>query len=119
LLSDLGTGFGQQNGVDGRAGPSIDHSMWFHDEIRADDWVLVDLRPVKARSSRGTYEGSIRDRHGRLGATLAQEMLLIKGFARERLPDDPFGDDLSNPQPPESAGRPRDDEPQPGRRPPD
>jgi acyl-CoA thioesterase-2 len=93
LLSDLGTGFGQQNGVDGRAGPSIDHSMWFHDEIRADDWVLVDLRPVKARSSRGTYEGSIRDRHGRLGATLAQEMLLIKGFARERLPDDPFRDD--------------------------
>ncbi len=54
FLSDLGTGFGQQDrSVVGRGGPSIDHAMWFQEDIRADDWVLVDLRPVKARSARG------------------------------------------------------------------
>ena len=79
-LSDLGTGFGQQDAsLVGRGGPSIDHSMWFQENIRADDWVLVDLRPVKARSARGSYHGSMRDRHGTLGATIYQEHLLLPG----------------------------------------
>ena len=53
-LSDLGTGFGQQDKtITGRGGPSVDHSMWFQENIRADDWVLVDLRPVKARARVG------------------------------------------------------------------
>lgn len=79
-LSDVGTGFGQQEAaLVGRGGPSIDHSVWFQDDIRADDWVLVDLRPVKARSARGCYEGSLRSREGELGATLYQEHLLLPG----------------------------------------
>ncbi len=41
--------------------------------------MLVDLRPVKARSARGTYHGSLRDRQGVLGATLYQEQLLLPG----------------------------------------
>jgi hypothetical protein len=41
--------------------------------------VLVDLRPVKARSARGLYHGSLRDRHGVLGATINQEQLLLPG----------------------------------------
>jgi acyl-CoA thioesterase II len=84
FLSDLGTGFGQQErSLIGRGGPSIDHSVWFQEDIRADDWVLVDLRPVKARSARGAYHGSLRDRHGRLGATLYQEQLLLPGSAAD------------------------------------
>jgi acyl-CoA thioesterase-2 len=83
-LSDLGTGFGQQaKAIIGRGGPSVDHSMWFHENIRADDWVLVDLRPVKARSARGSYIGSLRDRHGVLGATVHQEQLLLPGSMSE------------------------------------
>jgi acyl-CoA thioesterase II len=79
-LSDLGSGFGQQAPeLLGRGGPSIDHSMWFHQRIRADDWVLVDLRPIKAMGSRGVYQGSLRDRRGVLGATLHQEQLLLPG----------------------------------------
>jgi acyl-CoA thioesterase II len=79
-LSDVGTGFGQQDeALVGRGGPSIDHAVWFQNDIRADDWVLVDLRPVKARSARGCYDGSLRDRGGRLGATLYQEHLLLPG----------------------------------------
>jgi acyl-CoA thioesterase-2 len=79
-LSDVGTGFGQQDAaLVGRGGPSIDHAVWFQENIRADDWVLVDLRPVKARSARGCYDGSLRDSEGRLGATLYQEHLLLPG----------------------------------------
>src|SRR6266545_2853690 len=39
-LSDLGSGFGQgaEPGL-GKAGPSIDHAMWFHAPVRADDWL--------------------------------------------------------------------------------
>ncbi|HXZ62046.1 MAG TPA: acyl-CoA thioesterase domain-containing protein [Acidimicrobiales bacterium] len=86
FLSDLGTGFGQQDrALIGRGGPSIDHSVWFHDGIRADDWVLLDLRPVKARSARGLYTGSIRDRNGALGATVQQEQLLLPGHASDML----------------------------------
>ncbi len=84
FLSDLGTGFGQQSrSLIGRGGPSIDHSVWFQEDIRADDWVLVDLRPLKARSARGAYHGSIRDRHDVLGATLHQEQLLLPGTAAD------------------------------------
>jgi acyl-CoA thioesterase-2 len=83
-LSDVGTGFGQQDAaLVGRGGPSIDHAVWFQENIRADDWVLVDLRPVKARSARGCYDGSLRDRDGRLGATLYQEHLLLPGSMAE------------------------------------
>ncbi len=79
-LSDLGTGFGQRmTTIKTRGGPSIDHAMWFQQDIRADEWVLIDLEPVKAWGSRGVYHGSLRDRAGALGATLYQEHLLRPG----------------------------------------
>jgi acyl-CoA thioesterase-2 len=87
-LSDLGSGFGQLgSAVVGRGGPSIDHSMWFQHGIRADDWVLLDLRPIKAGWARGTYHGSLRDRHGALGATIYQEHLLLPGTMADMLED--------------------------------
>jgi len=77
-LSDLGSGFGQRHDAGlGQGGASIDHSMWFHEPIRSDRWVLLDLRPSKARALRGLYHGSLRDQSGALGATLQQEMLLL------------------------------------------
>jgi len=86
FVSDLGTGFGQQErALIGRGGPSIDHSVWFHENLRGDDWMLVDLRPMKARSARGVYYGSVRDREGRLGATVHQEQLLLPGHASDML----------------------------------
>ena len=57
-------------------GPSIDHVIWFHEPVRADDWVLVDLHADRASDGRGTYRGTLRGRDGTLGATLAQENLL-------------------------------------------
>ncbi len=76
-MSDLGSGFGQTEieglGVDG---PSIDHNIWFHEPVRADDWMLLELWPFKASSGRGMYLGSLRNTAGVLGAVIAQEMLL-------------------------------------------
>ncbi len=34
--------------------------MWFHEPVRVDDWVLVDLQPERASDARGTYLGTIR-----------------------------------------------------------
>jgi acyl-CoA thioesterase-2 len=82
-VSDLGSGFGQVDVPDLPAGgPSIDHSLWFHDPIRADEWMLLELWPLKASSSRGVYSGSLRSEDGRLGVLITQEMLL-----RQRLLD--------------------------------
>jgi len=76
-VSDLGSGFGQVD-VAGlpAGGPSIDHSLWFHEPIRADEWMLLELWPLKASGSRGVYSGSLRSEDGRLGVLLTQEMLL-------------------------------------------
>jgi acyl-CoA thioesterase II len=83
-LSDLGSGFGQHmNQIKTRGGPSIDHAMWFQQDIKADDWVLIDLEPIKAWGSRGVYHGSLRGRQGELGATLYQEHLLLPGTMEE------------------------------------
>ena len=84
-VSDLGSGFGQVE-VPGlpAGGPSIDHSLWFHDPIRADEWMLLELWPLKASGSRGVYSGSLRSEDGRLGVLLTQEMLLRAPPARAR-----------------------------------
>jgi acyl-CoA thioesterase II len=76
-VSDIGVGFGdtQLEGLE-RGGPTIDHALWFQAPIRLDDWVLLDLTPWKAGGARGLYTGTIHDRAGTLGATLAQEVLL-------------------------------------------
>lgn len=76
-ISDYGGGFVMQD-IPGLplGGPSIDHVMWFHEPVRADDWLLVDLQPQRASDARGTYAGTIRDRHGTLAAVLGQECLL-------------------------------------------
>ncbi|MGH9060395.1 MAG: acyl-CoA thioesterase, partial [Acidimicrobiales bacterium] len=76
-LSDVGSGFAESEVADlPRGGPSLDHSLWFHQPIRLDDWVLLDTWPLKAGGGRGLYAGSIHDRAGTLGAMLTQETLL-------------------------------------------
>jgi acyl-CoA thioesterase-2 len=78
-VSDFGSGFAELEleGL-GHAGPSLDHCVWFHRPIRLDDWVLVDLWPLRASGSRGTYMGTVHDQAGSLGGVLTQEALLKK-----------------------------------------
>jgi acyl-CoA thioesterase-2 len=76
-VSDLGSGFGQVEVPNlALGGPSIDHSMWFQEPLRADEWMLLNLWPLKAANARGVYSGALRSADGRLGAIFSQEMLL-------------------------------------------
>ena len=74
--SDMGSGFGDGvvPGV-ARGGPSIDHALWFHQPVRMDDWVLLEMWPLKAGGGRGLYTGSMQDLQGRVGGVLMQEVL--------------------------------------------
>lgn len=76
-ISDFGSGFADLS-IPGlpQGGPSIDHSLWFRDPVRADDWVLVEMWPLMAAGARGVYSGAMRDAAGRLAAMLTQEVLI-------------------------------------------
>ena len=57
-------------------GVSLDHAMWFHRPVRADDWVLIDLAGHGLFRTRGLATGAVFQRNGRQVATVAQECLL-------------------------------------------
>ena len=54
---------------------SLDHSIWFHEEVCLDDWLLYSMDSPWAGNSRGFARGSIYTRDGRLVASVAQEGL--------------------------------------------
>ena len=54
---------------------SLDHALWFHHDVRVDDWLLYDMDSPWAGGARGFARGSIFDRRGRLVASSAQEGL--------------------------------------------
>ncbi|GAA4884213.1 acyl-CoA thioesterase II [Saccharopolyspora cebuensis] len=55
---------------------SLDHAMWFHDDLRADEWLLYDQDCPVAGGGRVLGRGAVFDRAGRQVATVAQEGLL-------------------------------------------
>lgn len=58
---------------------SLDHSMWFHRPVRADEWILYAQRSPSATSGRGLGIGEMFSRDGVLVATTAQEgMVRVK-----------------------------------------
>jgi len=54
-------------------GASLDHTIWFHDEIDFTDWHLHAMHSPAARHKRGLSLGSIYRRDGRRVASSAQE----------------------------------------------
>jgi len=54
---------------------SLDHCMWFHRPVRADEWLLYELEPVAAAGARGVARGAIWTAAGDLVVTLVQEVL--------------------------------------------
>jgi len=58
---------------------SLDHSMWFHRDGRADEWVLYAQEALSAQNNRGLALGRFFDRQGRLLATVAQEGMIRPG----------------------------------------
>ncbi|CAH8332865.1 unnamed protein product [Eruca vesicaria subsp. sativa] len=55
---------------------SLDHSMWFHRPLRADDWLLFEMVNLTASQSRGLATGEMFNRKGELVVSLRQEALL-------------------------------------------
>lgn len=76
FLSDMSNGLSgvPQARPDSRL-MSLDHTVWLHRSCRADDWLLMDLKPHTTSSGRGLYSGHMFDQGGQLVATLAQECL--------------------------------------------
>ncbi|MCE8016438.1 acyl-CoA thioesterase II [Halomonas sp. MCCC 1A17488] len=54
---------------------SLDHALWFHHDVKVNDWLLYDMDSPWAGGARGFARGSIYDRSGRLVASTAQEGL--------------------------------------------
>ncbi|MDX5373550.1 acyl-CoA thioesterase II [Pseudomonas alcaligenes] len=54
---------------------SLDHALWFHGDLRMDDWLLYAMDSPWAGNARGFSRASIFDRSGRLVASSAQEGL--------------------------------------------
>ena len=55
---------------------SLDHAMWFHRPVRADDWWLYDQETPTATGGRGLARGLIWDRDGNLCVSVVQEGLI-------------------------------------------
>jgi acyl-CoA thioesterase-2 len=55
---------------------SLNHVIWYHRALRADDWLLFDCLSPSGAAGRGLSIGRIYDRAGRLVASAAQECLL-------------------------------------------
>lgn len=55
---------------------SLDHSMWFHEDVRVDEWLLHVVDSPKAHGGRGLVRGRVFTQSGRLVASTAQEGLI-------------------------------------------
>lgn len=55
---------------------SLDHAMWWHRDLRVDDWLLYVLDSPSAQGGRGLGTARVFDRTGRLVATIAQEGMI-------------------------------------------
>lgn len=55
---------------------SIDHALWFHRPVRADQWLLYVTDSDGAQSARGLSRGTIFDQQGQLIASAVQEGLM-------------------------------------------
>ena len=76
LLDSVMSGHGLALGLDKVLLASLDHAMWFHRPVRADEWVLYDTESPTASGSRGLATGRFFARDGTLLATVVQEGLL-------------------------------------------
>ncbi len=55
---------------------SLDHCIWFHDNFRADGWLLYVMDSPRSSNGRGLSRGSFFSRDGRLVASTIQEGLI-------------------------------------------
>ncbi len=56
-------------------GASLDHCMWFHRDLRADEWLLYDTDSPIAHGGRGLARGFLFNQSGELCVSMVQEGL--------------------------------------------
>ena len=55
---------------------SLDHSIWFHEPVNVNDWLLYSLESPAAAAARGYTRGSVFSVEGKLVASCMQEGLI-------------------------------------------
>jgi acyl-CoA thioesterase-2 len=55
---------------------SLDHALWFHGEVRMDEWLLYAMDSPSSSGARGLARGQLFTEDGRLVASTAQEGLM-------------------------------------------
>jgi acyl-CoA thioesterase II len=55
---------------------SIDHAVWFHRPMRADEWVLSDFQAVVNAGNRSVVRGTMYTGTGVLCMSMTQELLI-------------------------------------------
>jgi acyl-CoA thioesterase II len=69
---------------------SLDHALWFHRDVRVDDWLLYSFDSPNASGARGFARGQFFTRDGVLVASSAQEGLVrMLDKPRASAPSDP------------------------------
>ena len=76
LLDSVLSLHGEVWGRGGVMGASLDHALWFHRPVRADEWFLYDCWSPSASGGRGLASGRIFTVDGRHVASAMQEGLL-------------------------------------------
>jgi len=77
---DAGAAEGEgENRWEGVMSASLDHTIWFHREVRADEWHLYDFTCHGYVGARGLSIGHVFAGEGAHVATVAQEVLLRQG----------------------------------------
>jgi acyl-CoA thioesterase-2 len=55
---------------------SLDHALWFHGDLKVNDWLLYSMDSPWAGNARGLARGHVFTRDGRLVASVTQEGLI-------------------------------------------
>ena len=63
---------------------SLDHTMWFHEEARVDQWIYYHMDSPRSGGARDFSRGSFYTKDGLLFASAAQEGLIRVGEKRSR-----------------------------------
>ena len=61
---------------------SLDHTVWFHEPFRADEWLLYATDSPWSGGGRGFNRGQVFTQDGRLVASVAQEGMIRKAVAK-------------------------------------
>ena len=77
VLDSIITTHGLSWGFDRIFAASTNHSVWFHRQVKFDDWVLYSTSSPVAAASRGLGTGHFFDPAGQIIATVVQEGVLM------------------------------------------